>query len=231
MSGAYFLRTVAVEVAVGRVGADQVELGVHAQLVVPRAYPARRPGSPCCTASSRPTSRGPEGPAAAAAWRILSASGGVKLRTTPPPSPAACTAFSATELASWIGTFSLRLRSGCPRPWRAARSRPRCTRCPARSTGRRTSFLTPWRIRYCVAPSDAVARAHVDRRDVRRAVALGRDAGADHVEALRLVVLVVDGALDDARCCRRCRAPSRSRSASSPARPTWPGSVCSVSTT
>ena len=46
---------------------------------------------------------------------------------------------------------------------------------------------------------DAVARAHVDGRVVRRAVALRRDAGPDHVVAVGLVVLVVDRALDDAR--------------------------------
>ena len=45
-------------------------------------------------------------PSRCAAWRIFSASGGVKFRTTPPPAPAACTTLRATEFASWIGTFS-----------------------------------------------------------------------------------------------------------------------------
>ena len=42
-----------------------------------------------------------------AAWRITSASGGVKLSTTHPLEPALLTRFSATELASLIGTFSV----------------------------------------------------------------------------------------------------------------------------
>src|SRR3954452_8516861 len=46
---------------------------------------------------------------------------------------------------------------------------------------------------------DRVARAHVHRGAVRGRVALGRDARVDDVEALLLVVLVVDGALDDRR--------------------------------
>ena len=47
-----------------------------------------------------------------AAWRIFSASGGVKFRTTPPPEPAACTSLSAIEFASWIGTLSFSVSVG-----------------------------------------------------------------------------------------------------------------------
>src|SRR5580658_7064430 len=42
-----------------------------------------------------------------AAWRITSASGGVKLSITAPFGPASSTSLSATELASVIGTFSV----------------------------------------------------------------------------------------------------------------------------
>src|SRR6516162_6763054 len=42
-----------------------------------------------------------------AAWRITSASGGVKFSTTQPFEPALLTRFSANELASWIGTFAV----------------------------------------------------------------------------------------------------------------------------
>src|SRR5207248_10707627 len=44
----------------------------------------------------------------------------------------------------------------------------------------------------------AVARSHVRGGAVWRAVAVGSDAGVDLVDAERLPVLVVDGALDDA---------------------------------
>ena len=42
-----------------------------------------------------------------AAWRITSASGGVKLSTTAPLGPASWTSLSATVEASLIGTFSV----------------------------------------------------------------------------------------------------------------------------
>src|SRR6266513_4115406 len=44
-------------------------------------------------------------PSFCAAWRMTSASGGVKLSTTQPFEPALLTRSSATELASLIGTF------------------------------------------------------------------------------------------------------------------------------
>src|SRR6516165_12397499 len=46
-------------------------------------------------------------PSFCAAWRITSASGGVKFSTTQPFEPALLTRSSATELASLIGTFSV----------------------------------------------------------------------------------------------------------------------------
>src|SRR5215469_7869901 len=46
-------------------------------------------------------------PSFCAAWRITSASGGVKLRITAPLGPASSTSLIATELASEIGTFSV----------------------------------------------------------------------------------------------------------------------------
>ena len=46
-------------------------------------------------------------PSFCAAWRMTSASGGVKLRITEPSGPAELTRLSATELASLIGTFSV----------------------------------------------------------------------------------------------------------------------------
>src|SRR5215472_12064620 len=46
-------------------------------------------------------------PSFCAAWRITSASGGVKFRITAPFGPAASTSLIATELASLIGTFSV----------------------------------------------------------------------------------------------------------------------------
>src|ERR1700730_7644068 len=46
-------------------------------------------------------------PSFAAACRMISASGGVKLRTTAPFGPASSTSLIATELASVIGTFSV----------------------------------------------------------------------------------------------------------------------------
>src|SRR5215467_5151839 len=51
-------------------------------------------------------------PSFCAAWRITSASGGVKLSTTAPCEPAASTSLIATELASVIGTFSVSCTMG-----------------------------------------------------------------------------------------------------------------------
>src|SRR6266478_10186112 len=51
-------------------------------------------------------------PSFCAAWRITSASGGVKLRTTAPFGPASLTSLIATELASEIGTFSVNCTIG-----------------------------------------------------------------------------------------------------------------------
>src|SRR2546421_2719019 len=53
-------------------------------------------------------------PSFCAAWRITSASGGVKLSTTQPSEPALLTRSSATELASLIGTFSVSEVIGTP---------------------------------------------------------------------------------------------------------------------
>ena len=52
-----------------------------------------------------------------AAWRMTSASGGVKLSTTAPPGPASLTRRSATVLASLIGTLSVSVLIGT---WAAA---------------------------------------------------------------------------------------------------------------
>src|SRR5580693_5323486 len=46
-------------------------------------------------------------PSFCAAWRMTSASGGVKLRITAPFGPASSTSLMATESASEIGTFSV----------------------------------------------------------------------------------------------------------------------------
>ena len=91
-------------------------------------------------------------PCCAAAWRILSASGGVKLSTTPPFWPAACVTFSATEFASWIGTASVRLTVGTPSCLASARKPPSMYSVPGTLDWISTSLSTSWRIRYCAAP-------------------------------------------------------------------------------
>src|SRR5437763_9398093 len=53
-------------------------------------------------------------PSFAAACRMTSACGGVKLSITAPPGPASLTSLIATELASEIGTFSVSCVIGTP---------------------------------------------------------------------------------------------------------------------
>ena len=53
-------------------------------------------------------------PSFCAAWRITSASGGVKFSTTQPFGPALSTRLSATELASVIGTLAVDSLIGTP---------------------------------------------------------------------------------------------------------------------
>ena len=187
-----------VEVAVGRVRRDQVELGVHEQLVVPRATQrvgqevrvARRRAAPLHAVLKALLLSGLEdlerlgrrevqdhaAPVAGGLHGLQRGGVGVLDRHVLLETRERQARVLGDELRAFLdvlGARHVRLHEDDL-----------------------LHALADQRLRGSVG---AVARAHVHRRDVRRRVAAGRDAGRDHVVVLRLVVLVVDVALDDAR--------------------------------
>src|SRR6185312_10623446 len=126
---------------------------------------------------------------------MTSACGGVKLRITAPFGPASLTSLIATELASVIGTFSVRATIWTLAALASAFGPAAMYPVPGTLAWSKTTLETCWASAYCTAR--AVPRAHVDGGAVRGRVALGRDPGVDDVEAELLPVAAVDRALDD----------------------------------
>src|SRR6202034_4197690 len=79
-----------------------------------------------------------------AAWRMSSASGGVKLSTTAPFGPAAVTSFCATEAASVSGTFSVKSWIGTPAALAMTFGPPAMYVVPGTFDWSNAIFFAPW---------------------------------------------------------------------------------------
>ena len=93
-------------------------------------------------------------PSFCAAWRITSASGGVKLRITAPFGPASSTSLIATELASEIGTFSVSCTIGTCAAAAIAAGPAAMYPVPGTFDWSNTTFDTCLESAYCTAPSE-----------------------------------------------------------------------------
>src|SRR5712691_1847861 len=93
-------------------------------------------------------------PSFCAASRMTSASGGVKLSTTAPFGPASSTSLIATELASEIGTFSVRLTIGVLAALASASGPAAMYPVPGTLAWSKTTLETCWASAYCTAPSE-----------------------------------------------------------------------------
>src|SRR5215472_11879484 len=93
-------------------------------------------------------------PSFCAAWRMISASGGVKLRITAPCGPASLTSLIATELASVIGTFSVRSTIGVLAALASAFGPAAMYPVPGTLDWSKTILATCWESAYCTAPSE-----------------------------------------------------------------------------
>src|SRR6201985_2901574 len=89
-----------------------------------------------------------------AAWRMTSASGGVKFSTTQPFEPALLTRSSATEFASLIGTFSVSAVIGTPAALARAVGPAAMYPVPGTFDCTNTIFDGFWLRPYCTAPSE-----------------------------------------------------------------------------
>src|SRR5215471_14249351 len=93
-------------------------------------------------------------PSFCAACRMISASGGVKLRITAPFGPASLTSLIATELASAIGTFSVRSTIGVLAALASAFGPAAMYSVPGTLDWSKTILETCWASAYCTAPSE-----------------------------------------------------------------------------
>src|SRR5215470_9460337 len=93
-------------------------------------------------------------PSFCAACRMTSACGGVKLRITAPFGPASLTSLIATELASVIGTFSVRSTIGVPAALASAFGPAAMYPVPGTLAWSKTTLETCWASAYWTAPSE-----------------------------------------------------------------------------